>query len=456
MLIEFTVGNYRSFHERQTLSLLATRLRDKTAQGQQCSFRQGKYDLLYSAAIYGANASGKSNLVRAMMFLRTFVLTSATRLQAGDPIDVERFALSTGARKEPAYFQIVFLADGRRYRYGMEVDEERVHAEWLYHAKQRETRLFIREGDEFDISSRLRLKRSKDITKRTRPNALFLSVLAQFNHPLGGTLLNWFRKGFQGIHGLNDESYGRYTIERIERDPLFRKRVQSLLRLADVGIIGIGVESVPLASLDSLDIPNEMKDTLRNLAEALHKNIGREAKEVLLKRAITTHEVFDNHAQEAGTRTFDLNKQESEGTKKFFYLLGPWLDTLEQGSVLVVDEMDARLHPLLTRELISMFHSPKSNPNHAQLIFVTHDAALLGERILRRDQVWFTEKDRYGATQLYSLAELKERNDASFYKNYLLGLYGAIPHISSLRPFVEQEMQYGTHLEAEREEETTG
>ncbi len=427
MLIEFTVGNYRSFHERQTLSLLATRLRDKTAPGQQCSFRQGKYDLLYSAAIYGANASGKSNLVRAMMFLRTFVLTSATRLQAGDPIDVERFALSTGARKEPAYFQIVFLADGRRYRYGMEVDEERVHAEWLYHAKQRETRLFIREGDEFDISSQLRLKRSMDITRRTRPNALFLSVLAQFNHPLGVALLNWFRMGFRGIHGLNDESYGRYTVERIEEDSLFRKRVQSLLQLADVGIIGIDVES---ASLDSLDVP--------------------------IKRTVTIHEVFDNHAQGAGTRTFDLNKQESEGTKKFFYLLGPWLDTLEQGSVLVVDEMDARLHPLLTRELISMFHSPKSNPNYAQLIFVTHDAALLGERILRRDQVWFTEKDRYGATQLYSLAELKERNDASFYKNYLLGLYGAIPHISSLRPFVEQEMQYGTHLEAEREEETTG
>ncbi|MBU1661812.1 MAG: ATP-binding protein, partial [Chloroflexi bacterium] len=150
-----------------------------------------------------------------------------------------------------------------------------------------------------------------------------------------------------------------------------------------------------------------------------------------------------------GQAPFELG-EESEGTQKFFYLLGPLLDALENGNILMIDELEARLHPKLTRELVRMFNSPQTNPHNAQLIFATHDAGLLGEYLLRRDQIWFTEKNRYGATELYSLAEMKERNDASFEKNYLLGRYGAIPYISGLRAFLEQELQYGENTETER------
>ena len=465
MLIEFSVGNFRSFNEIQTLDMRAASLRETMPPEQEHTFRAGKHTLLRCSAVYGANASGKSNLVRAVMFMREFVLSSATRLQIGEPTGVERFRLDTEARNSPAYFQIIFRLREVEYRYGFELDEERVVSEWLYRTRRRESRLFVREGQEFDISGALKVK--KDIPGMTRPNALFLSVLAQLNNQLAVSLLEWFSEKFHGIFGLNDKAFGGYTMRRVERDPAFRKRVRNLLRLADVGIADISIESIPLSQIE---MPSEARDVLKTLVGLANKEmekrdaLSRDAlltapqdiflttsQGILFKSIATHHPVFD---RESGTvvadESFRMDEHESEGTQKFFYLLGPWLDTLENGYVLFVDEMDARLHPLLTRELVRGFLSPKSNPRNAQLIFVTHDAALLGERLLRRDEVWFTEKNRYGATELYSLAEIKVRKDASFYKNYLLGLYGAVPHLSGLQPFVEQELQHGTHPEAER------
>ncbi|RME59592.1 ATP-binding protein [Candidatus Parcubacteria bacterium] len=468
MLIEFSVGNYRSFNEIQTLDMRTAPLRERIPEGEQHTFQAGKYKLLRCSAVYGANASGKSNLVRALLFMRQFVLTSATKLQIGDATGVERFKLDTAARTRPAYFQIVFLLNGITYRYGFELDEERVRAEWLYRTRQRESRLFVREEQEFDVSGTLKVR--KGVPEMTRPNALFLSVLAQFNNAEAASILGWFRKKLHGISGLNDKLYGGYTIRRIENDAVFRKRVRTLLRLADIGINDIGVESIPLSQVD---MPSEMRDILQNLVEVANKEVEKHPQEHLLtapqdlfqttpkdtffKSVTTRHSVFDGKSTQPieEDETFNLEEHESDGTQKFFYLLGPWLDSLDEGNVLFVDEMDARLHPLLTRELVRMFLSPQSNPHNAQLIFTTHDAGLLGERILRRDEVWFTEKNRFGATELYSLADMRERNDASFYKNYLLGLYGAVPHLGGLRPFVEQEMQDAQNAETERAQETT-
>ncbi|RME44683.1 MAG: ATP-binding protein [Caldilineae bacterium] len=440
MLIEFSVGNYRSFHQPVTLSMQAASLRHKGEIDRQNVFLAGKFRLLRSAAIYGANASGKSNLVRAMMFMRRFVLDSSTKLQAGDPIDVQRFAFNMSARQEPAYFQIIFLLDGKRYRYGFEVDEKRVHAEWLYRTRQRETRLFVREGEVFDISGPFR-KETTGLESRTRDNALFLSTLAQFNSPTAIALLDWFRSRFQGISGLDDTFYGTYTMHRFEAEENFRQRVRELIRLADVGISDLTIKNVPF---NSPALPEE----LRNVLETIAQQEGKPASEFLLPRIQTFHPLFKGETQ-ISQESLDMD-EESEGTQKFFYLLGPLLDTLEDGITLVTDELEARLHPLLTREIVRMFNSPQSNPRNAQLIFATHDAGLLGECMLRRDQIWFTEKNRYGATDLYSLAEMKERHDASFDKNYLAGRYGAIPFLGGLRPFLEQEMQRGEKTEAER------
>ena len=430
MLVEFSVGNYRSFHAPVTLSMQAAKLRSSDKRLDEHNvFQADRLSLLRSAAIYGANASGKSNLIQAMGFMRRFVLQSSRESQAGEPTGVERFRLSTATRGEPSCFQIIFRLNDRRYRYGFEIDEEQVRAEWLYHTGQRETRLFIREGAQYDISSVFKMGRG--LTERTRSNALFLSVAAQFNVQLAMALLEWFRQGFNIISGLDDTAYAGFTLRRFDTDESFRQRVLAFVREADLGIADIHVERLPLAEAP---IPEEVQYLLARLV----RDQGRSGEELLVRRPKTTHQVFNSEQGVAGWETFDMKKQESQGTQKIFNLSGPLLYTLEGGKLLVIDEMEARLHPFITRAVIQLFNSPQTNPRNAQLVFATHDTSLLSHRFFRRDQIWFTEKNQYGATDMYSLAELQVRNDASFDKDYIAGKYGAIPFIGGLHSLFEE------------------
>ncbi len=442
MFIEFSVANFRSFYQPVTLSLLATPLKEKESRlNTDNLFEVNRLKLLRSAAIYGANASGKSNLVRAIGFMRRFVLDSATEFQSGEKIPVERFRLNLEARQKPVTFQIIFVLNNKRYRYGFEVDEERVHSEWLYQTVQRESLLFIREGNDYEVSTPFRREAPVKLREMTRPNALFLSVMAQFNSPLAVSLLEWFRKRLRVVSGLKDEFYAPYTMEQLQEHEPFRQFAREMIRLADTGITALSVKS---ESLDSTRIPAELRKFLQEFAE----KTGKPAEEISLRTVETTHPVYAGE-NFVGNETFDID-DESDGTQKFLYLLGPLFDVLKEGKVLVIDELDARLHPMLSHEIVRLFNSPETNPQNAQLIFATHDAGLLGECLLRRDQVWFTQKDRFGASELYSLAEMKERIDASYLKNYLSGRYGGIPLLGGLRPYVEDMLKHGTNTEAER------
>jgi len=432
MLIDFTVGNYRSFFAPMTLSLEATKLRAyEKSLDEQNVFQGGALPLLRSAAIYGANASGKSNLIRALAFMRGFVLSSAKDSQIGEPTGVERFRLNTVGREEPASFQIIFALGDRYYRYGFEVDDGVIRAEWLYRTARRETRLFMRQEDQFELSGPF-VKEGRGLESRTRNNALFLSVVAQFNGAIAIDILNWFRTKLNIISGLEDIGYRDATLQRFEDDADFRQRVLDFIRLADVGVTDITIET---QSLRDVAMPNQLREYV---VRYLVKTQGVAENNPAVRKVKTTHPVFDAEQNVSGQELFDMEEQESAGTQKIFSLSGPLLDTLEQGKVLVIDELEARLHPLLTLEIIRLFNSPETNPNNAQLIFATHDTGLLGQSLLRRDQIWFTEKDRYGATALYSLAELNVRNDASFDKGYIAGRYGAIPFISGLRALFEE------------------
>ena len=449
MLIQFSVANYRSFRDEVTFSMLASSLKAKHPELNKKNLfaAHGGVNLLTSAAIYGANASGKSNLIAAMSFMRHFVIHSANVKEEGDAegIEVEPFRLSTETDTEPSFFEVVFIAKEQRYRYGFEVTAERVEAEWLYVApKARESKLFEREGDKITLGEKFKSE-GRDLAERTRPIALFLSVCAQFKGKIAEEVLDWFRS--LGITtGLMDRDNSMRTFtERMFRDKDSAKAIDTLLTQLDLGIEAIQVEKmiIPTPNLQPLpdDAPEELS-RLHNEArkleaalESVQEALGEIADFSSGEREVvrTVHRKVGDGDQSNMEELFDLDEHESEGTKKLFSLSGPLVDTLKRGDVLIIDELDARLHPLLTKEIVSLFNDPVRNSKHAQLVFATQDTNLLDNHVLRRDQIWFVEKDRQGASYLYSLAEFKVRNDATYEKDYILGRYGAIPFLGGMR-----------------------
>lgn len=438
MLVEFCVGNYRSFLEPVTFSMVAASLRsqDKDLDARNVFDATPRLRLLTSAAIYGANASGKSNLVQAMQFMREFVLRSTEGTDPTGGIPVERFRLSPETVGRPSFFQTAFLLEGVRYRYGFEVTSERVAAEWLYFTpKSVETRLFERRVDEFDFGPKFR--EGKDFVEKVRPNALFLSTAGQWNNRIAAQLIGWFRKSLWVGSVLTDSAMRGATLMQLRQTDK-REPIVELVRRFDLGIADVVLETTPLEQVDMETLLSANSPGLNRVIEVLSRQQRGSTPQEELVSVKTVHTVQDGDGALVGVEQFDLQKDESEGTKKLFSMAGPLLDVLRRGRVLIIDELDARLHPLITRAIIALFNSPESNPHHAQLIFATHDTNLLDRRYFRRDQVWFTEKDRRGATQLYSLAEFRVRNDASYGRDYIRGKYGAVPYLGQLERLADE------------------
>jgi AAA15 family ATPase/GTPase len=432
MLLELTIGNYRSFREDQTLSLVSTKLksRDPAFDTRTRHTLSEDVHILHSAAIYGANASGKSNLVRALHFVLGFVKNSAREGQAGDRIQVDPFLFHEDSRNEPSYFEVVFRHENVQYRYGFEVDREKVHREWLYRTRKKETLLLKREGQSFELHGEL--KEEQEYASGVRPNALFLSVAAQLNRALAIHLLEWFQNKIAILTGLHDVTH-EYTARCI-RDEVFGDRIKKLILSFDVGIANFSVDE---RKVTRTDLPDELPE---DLAKVL---VGHAR--LLVKSA---HDVYDND----GTKTRETAvafEEESEGTQKLFALAGPIIESLATGSVLVIDEFDARLHPLVSRQIVELFHDPTTNPHHAQLILATHDTNLLSKDIFRRDQIWFVEKSQKGESSLYSLASFQVRNDASFESDYFRGRYGAVPFLGGLRRVLASPDSDGTEHQSE-------
>lgn len=390
--------------------------------------------LLKSAAIYGANASGKSNLAQAMSFMKWFMINSSKETQSTEKIDVEPFRLSTETIFKPSYFEIVFLLSGKKYRYGFEVTQDKVISEWLFYVPRvRETKVFERKLNDISFS---KLYNANGIEKKTRHNALFLSVSAQFNVDIAEKILNWITSQIKIVSGLNDQDYQGYTSRHLIRNEVNRDAIFKLIKKLDLGIGEIDVREV--GSRESLlektkDLPDEFKEVFTKVADLILGD-GREPKIASIK---TFHQKFDENGIPVGTELFDLDSHESEGTRKIFALSGLLVDSLQEGKTLVIDEFDARLHPLISCAIVGLFNSSETNPNNSQLIFMTHDTNLLTNKLFRRDQIWFAEKSRFGVTDLYSLAEYKVRNDASFETDYIKGRYGAIPYIGNLNSLIE-------------------
>lgn len=423
MLVQFSTKNFLSFKEKVNFSFIASNIKEH--KDSNVIFINKKLELLKSAGIYGANASGKSNLIKAMSFARWFLLNSAKNTQANEKINVTNFKLSSETDNQPSFFEFIFIWNDIEYRYGFELDQTKIFSEWLFRIdlksdRMTEANLFLRTGQEITkIGSHF--KEGK-IVKNFRENALFLSHVAQAGGELSAEILKWFLN-FNILSGLSDY-HEQFTIKKMQEE-LYKKNIMNFLHNADPDIEDLIVNTKTKDDfLNDAHIPAEVK---KLVLESSNKSESFE-----MFNIVSSHKKFDKDGNILGTESFDFAGAESEGTKKVFGISGPILDTLLNGKILVIDEMEARLHPLITRHIINLFNSSENNKN-AQLIFVTHDTNLLDKRFLRRDQIWFVEKDKFKSSDLYSLIDYKEkpRNDASFEKDYIMGKYGAIPYVNN-------------------------
>ena len=414
MLLQFRVKNYKVFKEEQVFSMVASDAYDDH-RATHTSVHP-PYTTLNSAAIYGANAGGKTLLLEAMVFAKAFILDSFKESKAEDEIDTEPFLLHSETAEEPSEFEFIFLTEGKRYRYGFAVTASAVEEEWLYVKNKKEVEYFYRSEGSYDYNKKqLSIVKLLEGRGLVRDNALALSVMAQFNDEVALNIVHWFGS-FNVISALEPDDFKYYTVKRAKQDPTFKRQVLQLLKAADVGIVDF--------DFPAFSFPDE-------LSELKDSPIGT----FLSSRAVRTYRYkYDQYNRPMKELVaFDLENDESAGTQKYFSLLGPIIDSLQQGKTLVVDELDARLHPLLVTQIVQLFHQKETNPKHAQFIFTTHDTKLIHHRFFRRDQIWFVDKDSYGASKIYSLSKFKTE-DGAYVKThdnheakYLDGQYRATP-----------------------------
>ncbi len=419
MIIEFTVENYLSFKNKTTISMVSSKSFREHKNSHTIEIDK-KIALLKSAVIYGNNASGKSNLLKAMQFMKGMVMNSfrdALTENRDRLSSLEKFALNSKSQIDPSYFEISFIHKNTKYRYGFQLDFDKVVSEWLFHTTSKEVLLFKRDLQKIEIN-KSSFKEAIGKEKEARHNVLFLSMLATLNKELSSELIQWFND-VNFISGISDSGHKKYTVDRLKYDLKFNNWVLHFIKYLEISNLSTSEEEYPEFDTAS---NKDKNDDLNNLFPDKNRKFKKD-------QIITYHRKYDENNLLVDTVPFNFERQESEGTKKLIYLLGPWYDTLKNGKILIVDELDSRLHSHLTSRLISLFHT--YNKNKAQLIFVSHDPTLLDKDTFRRDQIWFAEKDQFGSSNLLSLGDYKSthvRNTSSFSKNYLLGKYGAIPY----------------------------
>ncbi len=394
MLIQFSVENYLSFKNKAVFSMLAGK---DTEHPEAIGDVGGKDRFLKAGAIYGANASGKSNLLNAMWFMVSYVLNSHQK-QLNLATGRMPFKFDPHTPEEPSSFEMIFIHDQIKYAYGFSMNDKEVTNEYLYHYPHGRKALIFERSDTNKYRFTTDVELQTSLKERNTGNKLYLSTAANWNYEKVIPVFNWF----SSCMFLNLNTYGQAYGTNAEnlRDDEYRNRIAQMLRAADFGIHSL------IIGEGNVSLSGTLTGVYDNI-EAVHRVIGADGK------------AFD----------YALNMQEeSRGTNTYLDLIGIAYRALESGGTLIADEIDVHLHPLLAEQIVSLFNSEKSNPKNAQLIFTTHNTNMMDLRILRRDQIWFTEKDEdTSASELFSLDEYSVRKDAKVERNYLLGRYGAIP-----------------------------
>ena len=424
MLLRFGVSNHLSIRDFQELSFAASSLKDRDEGLIPCAAAP-KGTVVPAAVIYGANASGKSNLVSAMGTMRWMVSSSQTRGEPGGGVPRQPFMLDPVCAEEPSRFELDFVIDGVHHHYGFEASDDAFESEWLYDfPSSRRRKLFEREGGEFRFGRGLK-GRNNIIADLTRPNSLYLSAAAQNGHERLSQVSGYFRS----VHGIYATALPGMVVSAHLAEKEADDRVIDFLGRVGTGVVGhrrkerefeIDIEAFQRDMLAAMrkqaDLPADLETTMggdwRTAIELAHRD--QNGKKVY----------------------FDLDL-ESAGTRRLLFVLGFAFQALDEGTLLFVDELDASLHTQATEAVLRLFCSPETNPKGAQLVATTHDTNLMRAPVLRRDQLWFTEKDAGGATRLYPLTDIRTRKGDDTEKGYLQGRYGAVPFddpLSDLAP----------------------
>jgi hypothetical protein len=468
MLIEFRLKNFRSFRDQQTLSMVAAsdkELRD-TNTAKIPAF---KHNLVRSAIIYGPNASGKSNLILALGFAHLFMLTAVNSPPTSGQRAIEHpllrpFLLSTQERQAPTEFELIFVHVDVRYQYGLVLDRELIHEEWLIAfpkgqpqtwferrlreaepaepERARQPTLFDGlpgsqglDNDRYTWYFGPRLGGEKQrLADITRPDVPFLAAAATFGNLQLRTVFDWFATRLAVLNPWGRPDLFGETARLAADDPQLRAALKALLSHADIGIDDFSVRVIPATDGAVLArLPSELQQALS----------GMSFQRTEVKMCHPAPETAEGYIEFAG-------EDESLGTQRFFSIAGPIILALKRGQVLTVDEIDDSLHPLLVRRLVELFHSPETNPQGAQLIMNTHDATMLDTRLFRRDQIWFTEKDSTGSSRLYPLSDYSPRKEEALSKGYLHGRYGAVPALFDLGESLRQPEQTAASANGQR------
>lgn len=427
MLLQFTVGNYISFKEPMTLNLNASNDRELTHLN--CVNIDNR-KVLKSIGLYGANGSGKTSLISAMQFVKDMVKESSRSTNVGDLIGVEPFRLCSTTEEAPSYFELVFINNSLRHRYGFEVNKERIVSEWLYISySTKESKMFVRLNDEeIELGPKFKdIKKYLNAEGTVRENTLLLSFAAQMGDVIAMDAVRWFNKVHiqdglksyspqQALEILDNANIPNHKMELYSH---LKKKLMSFFTNCDTGIKDIILDKEQLNVDDIIEqLPNNIRQRLLN--ESFENNL------VTSISPKTIHMKYDAVGKEIGEVKFELDV-ESNGSKTLFSLLGLIVQAIQEDGVLFVDEIDTSLHPLVLPRLISFFH--KEAHGFAQMIFTTHCTHLLSADIMRRDQIILVEKSSMGVSCITSLGDKKVRKDESLEKNYLNSKYGGVPKI---------------------------
>lgn len=420
MLIEFRVKNFRSIRNELVLSLVASKDKTLLKTNTQETDISAIPPLLRSAVIYGANASGKSNLIKALQCMCNIIIGSA-QLQPGQNFDysnLKTFSLDADSKNHPSEFEITFILNNVRYRYSFVLTAERIISEYLFvYNTFKPQQLFARaidpktNKDFYKFSSGLKGKRNL-WKEATRTNSLFLSMASQLNSDQLQQVFNWFASNIIILNrsvALNLD----FTLNKL-RQTDSKKDICNFLTAADISISDISV------------------DTQKILGQTLHIDHKTNKTELRTSEG-ERHDIRFHHITETGEATFGL-EDESHGTANILFYAPLIFETLKKGGTLVIDELDSTLHPLLLEKLIRMFHCPDDNKNGAQLVFTSHNTSLLdADNLFRRDQIWFVEKNIDQVSNLYALSDFSPRKNEALERGYLIGRYGGLPFLTDFQ-----------------------